>query len=83
MMMNTPIPLTFLDSSRTAKIDTPEMTRRLNAALPTMVLGPNSPGVYPRFITVSMMERKISGDEEPRARRVRFATVGFHTKTFT
>jgi hypothetical protein len=34
------------------------------------------------LVTVSMTESKISGADEPRAIRVRFATVGFHRETF-
>jgi hypothetical protein len=59
-----------------------EMTSRLNAAEPTMVDAPNSPGQPPRFEAVSMTARRISGAEEPRAMSVRFATVAFHTRTF-
>ena len=58
------------------------MTSKLKAADPTIVLGPSSPGHPPRLVTVSMTESKISGADEPRAIRVRFATVGFHRETF-
>ena len=60
----------------------PEMTRKLKAAEPTMVEGPSSPGLDPRVCRVSMTLSRISGAEEPRAMRVRFATVGFQTETF-
>ena len=57
------------------------MIKKLNEADPTMVDGPSSPGVDPRVYTVSMTLRRISGALEPRAIRVRLATVGFHTFT--
>lgn len=68
---------------------TEEITKRLNAADPTIVDAPNSPGSYPRVNTVSIIERKISGALkfnfydylEPSARSVRLAMVGFHTAT--
>lgn len=63
-------------------IDTPEITIRLKAAEPTIVAGPSSPGSFPKFDTVSIIERRISGAEEPRAISVRLAIVGFHTETF-
>ena len=62
-------------------IDTPEITIKLNAADPTIVAGPSSPGSFPKFVTVSMTESRISGAEEPRAIRVKFAIVGFQTET--
>jgi hypothetical protein len=55
----------------------------LNAADPTMVEGPSSPGVPSRLETVSITERRISGAEEPRAMRDKFATVGFQTSNST
>ena len=59
---------------------TAEITRRLKAAEPTMVLGPSSPAKKPPVV-ISMTESKISGAEEPRAIKVRLATVAFHTCT--
>jgi len=57
------------------------MTIKLKAADPTMVPGPSYPGVLPRVPTVSITLSKISGADEPRAMRVRFAMVGFQTLT--
>ena len=57
------------------------MTKKLNDADPTIVDGPSSPGLDPSVYTVSMTLRRISGALEPRAMRVRLATVGFHTFT--
>ena len=54
----------------------------MNAAEPTMKEGPSSPGFFPRVEHVSMMVRRISGAEQPRAISVRFATVGFQMLTF-
>ena len=58
------------------------MTKKLNEADPTIVDGPSSPGVAPNVVTVSKTLRIISGALEPRAIKVRFAKVGFHTGTF-
>lgn len=63
-------------------IDTAEITIRLNAAEPTIVDGPSSPGSFPKFVTVSITERRISGADDPNAISVRLAIVGFHTETF-
>jgi hypothetical protein len=53
------IKLTVPDS--TEAMETALITRRLNAADPTMVDGPSSPGVDPRVCKVSITDRRISG----------------------
>ena len=64
---------------------TPEITSKLKEADPTMVDGPSSPGISPakRLFNVSITDSRISGADEPRAMRVRFATVGFQMATST
>lgn len=57
-------------------METPAITRRLKAADPTIVEAPSSPGHSPRLEAVSITLSKISGALEPRAMRVRLATVG-------
>merc|ERR1712166_217375 len=58
------------------------MKSKLNAAEPTMVAGPRSPA-WNVLATISTTARRISGAEDPRAMRVRLATVEFQTSTST
>ena len=53
------------------------ITRRLNAADPTIVEGPRSPAGLPKSLNASRIERIISGADDPNAIKVRFAKVAF------
>lgn len=69
------------ESGLTEAMQTPEITKKLKAAEPTIVAAPSSPGNEPRLRIVSRQLRIISGALEPRAIRVKLATVGFQTGT--
>ena len=47
-----------------------------------IVDAPSSPGHFPRLVEVSRTARRISGALDPKAIRVRLATVPFHLKSF-
>ena len=60
VIVKTPKSATFFTPGLdTAATETPEITRKLNAADPTIVDGPNFPGALPRVVTVSIMDNRI------------------------
>lgn len=61
-----------------ATMQTAMITKRLKDAEPTIVDGPNAPAKKSPEIT-SMIERIISGADDPRAIKERLAIVGFQT----
>ena len=82
VMAKTPVFNTFF-GSETAGMHTAVIHKRLKAAEPTIVNGPMGFAGSPRVPIVSSTLSKISGADDPRAIKVRFATVSFHLGTST
>jgi len=78
VVINTPISAIFFGSS-TDGMQTALMNKRLKAAEPTIVEGPSAPAGWPSLPQVSTTESKISGAEDPKAIKERFAIVAFQT----
>ena len=82
VIAKTPVFSTFF-GSETAGMHTAVIHKRLKAAEPTIVNGPMGLAGSPRVPIVSNTLSKISGADDPRAIKVRFATVSFHLGTST